>query len=981
MTFKKFRGGVYHYTSKEGNQALVINNGGSFTGADTISSYGISVQGTLAATTILVNPSKHFSISSGATVTATNIGSAEEQVQLNQTGGSLTFDNGFFKASGVNNAFLDGKTLNISEAFNARGSEIKAKNISGAGSLSITNTTTIGSLTADSVDIDGRFRSLGTVNITGELSAGTISIDGGTTAVGTASSASYLDVMDSKLIVTSTATANIVRVKDGGSLTTQSLQGLSGGPLESVDVVGELEFKDGELSTKVLAIKDSGKINFDAQQNASVINKLSVGALYNNEKSSLTVSDLNFVGGLIWNAGNLTVDKIGSEDNVVSGAVSTLKGGTTTVLGDVYTTNGISVNGKMEVAGDTYFKGGYQEINTEGEASSFTTKNLILEGMLGVNEYDSMVGSVKIEENLTVEDKGYLLVNSNKLDLGDSLVLNDGAKVQLRNRTEGLSLKNVILNTNSDSVFQFYTDNTIENLNVNGTGNFESYADKQAPKNSKLIVNNLTLNQNSSLNFVDAATYSDRGVTSAIEIKSGSLEKGSSLSNIGNEEDGSFKNLQIGSLKADSANIINGANSNIAISSLDGQNTLLQNGENGKIKVDTLSGKDNKIVQPNLEKGQVVIGQNKSVDLKVTTTQPGFVDSIDGNNIQAGLQTLADTVLIASPEQSNSFIVEAGEGSVLGTLIGVADNHGNITKVTEEENTVSRSIVDIAGSNYLFFRSSINDVSARLGDLRSMPRTAGLWARYYGGKEKDSSRGLSEKYNTLQIGADKFIGDNFYLGAAFSYTKGDGTLRNGSSDDKNFNFGVYGGWLGEKGQYVDIIFKAHRIKTDFNLANNVGIHSSSFHTWGTSLSAETGWRFQCPTTGFYAEPQAELMLGRVNSVNYTTNQGVSAKQDSINSVIGRAGLAVGYTLPNDKGNVYAKASVLHDWKGKVKAEFTAGPNSRELKDDLGGTWGEFAVGGTYNPTKNISAYTQVKTSTGSPVRNPWQVSIGMRYSF
>lgn len=320
------------------------------------------------------------------------------------------------------------------------------------------------------------------------------------------------------------------------------------------------------------------------------------------------------------------------------------------------------------------------------------------------------------------------------------------------------------------------------------------------------------------------------------------------------------------------------------------------------------------------------------------------------------------------------------EGGAAGALTAEVAKDGSLV-VKEAQNTVNSSLIDIAASNYLFFRSQMNDVSARLGDLRSMPKTAGAWVRYYGGKNKYSSGNMSEKYNTVQLGGDGFINDNFYLGGTFSYTHGDGNLRNGSTDDKNFNFGIYGGWLGDSGQFVDVIIKRHRVKSDFSLYNTMGRNSGSFHNWGTSASVEAGWRLQCPDTGFYVEPQAELQFGRLDSVDYKTNKGVKVEQDGIDSFVGRAGVAVGYTFPENKGNAYAKASVLHDWKGEVKSTFSSNGAKRTYRDDLGGTWGEFAVGGTFNPTKNISAYGQVKTSAGSPVRNPWQVSVGVRYSF
>lgn len=405
------------------------------------------------------------------------------------------------------------------------------------------------------------------------------------------------------------------------------------------------------------------------------------------------------------------------------------------------------------------------------------------------------------------------------------------------------------------------------------------------------------------------------------------------------------------------------------------------------VKVTNLGGSGGTI---NTE-ATITNGQNVSsgkFEVEEVTGTPHLTVNATGVNADAVTNSeAAMESFYASALGEDSPVKEAtlniAEGGVSGALISQVKD-GELVATTEVANTVNTSLLDIASSNYLFFRSQINDVSARLGDLRSMPKTAGAWVRYYGGQNKYSGKDMKEKYNTFQIGADKFINDNFYLGGTFSYTKGDGTLANGSTDDKNFNFGIYGGWLGEKGQFVDVIIKRHRLKTDFDLySSNIenGLSSGNFHNWATSASIEAGWRFNCPINGFYAEPQVEFQLGHVDSANFTTSKGVKVKQNGIDSVIGRAGVAVGYSFPENKGNAYAMASVLHDWKGEVKSTFSDGDKSRTYSDDLGGTWGEFALGGTYNPTKNVSAYGQFKTSTGSPVRNPWQVSVGLRYNF
>lgn len=425
----------------------------------------------------------------------------------------------------------------------------------------------------------------------------------------------------------------------------------------------------------------------------------------------------------------------------------------------------------------------------------------------------------------------------------------------------------------------------------------------------------------------------------------------------------------------------------IAVNSLtlnDGIINITKAGDQ-KVEIETLQGSGGTVNVAATTNGTTITSAQLQVTNEVTgaphlTVNAVGLTSDEITNQKEAMESFYASALNLAEGSDATATLNIAEGGVAGALTAEVAKDGSML-VKEAQNTVNSSLIDIAASNFLFFRSQMNDVSARLGDLRSMPKTAGAWVRYYGGKNKYSSGNMSEKYNTVQLGGDGFINDTFYLGGTFSYTHGDGNLRNGSTDDKNFNFGIYGGWLGDSGQFVDVIIKRHRVKSDFSLYNTMGRNSGSFHNWGTSASVEAGWRLQCPDTGFYVEPQAELQFGRLDSVDYKTNKGVKVEQDGIDSFVGRAGVAVGYTFPENKGNAYAKASVLHDWKGEVKSTFSSNGAKRTYRDDLGGTWGEFAVGGTFNPTKNISAYGQVKTSAGSPVRNPWQVSIGVRYSF
>lgn len=344
------------------------------------------------------------------------------------------------------------------------------------------------------------------------------------------------------------------------------------------------------------------------------------------------------------------------------------------------------------------------------------------------------------------------------------------------------------------------------------------------------------------------------------------------------------------------------------------------------------------------------------------------------------------------------------EGLISGAQIWEVGPDGKVKNdsIVEAENTVNSALFDVAVSNYLFYRSQMNDgVASRMGDLRSAPKENGAWVRVFGGENKYSGRDMKLKYTDLEIGADHFFDEKYYLGGLFTYSKGDGRLSNGSTDHKNYSFGLYGGWLGDNGMYADFVVRYLRLDTDFNILRKPGsvidafndcancrpsmfpgeANSGSYKNNAYSASVEIGRRMFNSARSFYVEPQTELRFGRIKSSSYHTNRGVLVKQDKTDSVVGRIGVAVGKVFNENKGNAYFNVSVLHDWKGKIKQTYSKDGVSRTYRDDVGGTWGEFTLGSTYKPSENVSVYGSVKTSVGSPIRNPWQVNIGMRYNF
>lgn len=82
----------------------------------------------------------------------------------------------------------------------------------------------------------------------------------------------------------------------------------------------------------------------------------------------------------------------------------------------------------------------------------------------------------------------------------------------------------------------------------------------------------------------------------------------------------------------------------------------------------------------------------------------------------------------------------------------------------------------------------------------------------------------------------------------------------------------------------------------------------------------------------------------------------------------------------NKGNIYARFSVVHDFQGEV--ETTALNNtSRTVKDDLGGTWVEYGVGGNFRLSDTANVYVDLERTSGGEIQENWRWTIGARKVF
>lgn len=396
-------------------------------------------------------------------------------------------------------------------------------------------------------------------------------------------------------------------------------------------------------------------------------------------------------------------------------------------------------------------------------------------------------------------------------------------------------------------------------------------------------------------------------------------------------------------------------------------------GSGQKAEVKELKGKGGTITTNSLDNKLVI--DDKAAGTKLKVEGSGEI----GDQILAGKATLEDLAGTAKKVDGKtaSDMVETQDGIIAGKMFAKVGADGKI-----DDSTVKRAIQQhnqavssMANLSLMTWRQENNDMNKRLGEVRASGGNQGIWARMSRGQSKYGQQGIKNQYNYYQLGYDSKISDDWILGGAFTYTDGDSSYTNGSGTNKHTGFAVYGSNLRDDGSFIDLIAKYAHMKNDFDV--NGGVGSGDYSTNGLSFSAEYGKRFH--QEGYWIEPQAELTYGRVSSADFTTKNGASVHQDSMDSLVGRLGFSLGKDIK--QGNVYVRASYLYDFQGDTSVTMSKGGAATTFKTDLGGGWWEFGVGTNLDLGHDTHFYLDVETTAGGDVDTPWQWNAGVRYSF
>lgn len=112
--------------------------------------------------------------------------------------------------------------------------------------------------------------------------------------------------------------------------------------------------------------------------------------------------------------------------------------------------------------------------------------------------------------------------------------------------------------------------------------------------------------------------------------------------------------------------------------------------------------------------------------------------------------------------------------------------------------------------------------------------------------------------------------------------------------------------------------------------------------------------------------------------NLTLSNDSTYAYDAVDSFLGRVGVAFGMQCPNNKGNVYAHVSAVHEFLGD---KAVTGGDGTVYSLDGKDTWVEYGLGANFNVTPNTYLWADIERTSGGTLDEDYRATFGVRYSW
>ncbi|EPU4253944.1 autotransporter outer membrane beta-barrel domain-containing protein, partial [Escherichia coli] len=350
--------------------------------------------------------------------------------------------------------------------------------------------------------------------------------------------------------------------------------------------------------------------------------------------------------------------------------------------------------------------------------------------------------------------------------------------------------------------------------------------------------------------------------------------------------------------------------------------------------------------------------------------------------------------LINAPKSTDSNLFQAAEQSVgfsnILPIITVKENDNrkewvmNGFRILMNQH-MNKEVASFMKIGYNTFINEVNNLNKRMGELRNINQTNGVWARIMNGSGS-SNDGYKDRTMHIQLGVDHKKNINsaeIFSGIMISHTDTKSYGNSYKGETKSFGIGGYISTLHNSGIYFDMMSKYvhHENKYDLQFSS-AGKHN--FHTYSLYAGAEVGYRYFV-NDSLFIEPQAELVFGKVQGQTINWNNNVTnmiMHRGSSHPLVGRTGIVSGKNFRGDNWSTTARIGINYEFDLRNGPEITT-------KDDFSSyiSKGEkdkriiYNVGVNTKFNNNIRFGIDAERSVGGKYNTDLLINANFRYSF
>ena len=298
----------------------------------------------------------------------------------------------------------------------------------------------------------------------------------------------------------------------------------------------------------------------------------------------------------------------------------------------------------------------------------------------------------------------------------------------------------------------------------------------------------------------------------------------------------------------------------------------------------------------------------------------------------------------------------------------------------------TRAVVGLFSAAPTVWYGELSTLRSRMGELRKGHEQGGFWARTYGNKYNVSAADqvhYSQTQQGISFGADAAVSGNgkWLLGVLSGYSNSELNMRLGTNGQVNsYYLGLYSTWLSDDGYYIDAIIKANRFQNKADVRMSDGVKAKGdYDNYGVGGSVEAGRHFDF-TEGWFVEPYVQASALWVTGEDYDLDNGLEARSNEADSLLGKVGTYVGKTIALQSGGFvqpYVKIAAAHEFARNNEVRV----NRTTFSDDLSGSRGELGAGIAAQITNVLQVHADIDYSNGENIEQPWGVNVGLRYTW